>query len=113
LSRHGWERNGPVLEEAQIEGALLDWLEVLGPKPVLSVRQLVSYGIFPRTAPAAAGDPGERTAALIVLEGEAGPLYHLGYNNFYVLTRYNRSKRYATAVYQLGVSIRHAVQGES
>ena len=116
LNRHGWERGGPVLDEARLEGALSSaWLEQLGPKPVLSVRQLLNYGIFPRTpAPGAAADtdPSDRAAALIVLEGEAGPLYHLGYNNFYVLTRYNRSKRYATAVYQLGLQIRRAFTGE-
>lgn len=115
LSRHGWERGGPVLEEAQVEGAPQDWLELLGPKPVLSVRQLLGYGVFPRAPAASApagGDPSDRPAALIVLEGEAGPLYHLGYNNFYVLTRYNRSKRYATAVYELGLRIRRAVNGE-
>ena len=34
----------------------------------------------------------DRRAALISFEGEDGPFYRLGYNNFYVITRYNRSK---------------------
>ena len=67
----------------------------------LSVRQLAEYGIFPRQL-----DNPERRAALISLEGEYGPFHRLGFNNFYVITRYNLSKRYAMAVVELGEMIR-------
>lgn len=40
-------------------------------------------------------------AQLISFEGEAGPEYWIGFHNFYVITRYNRSAMYAMAVYQL------------
>jgi membrane-bound lytic murein transglycosylase B len=108
LKRHGWEANEPVTDDVQLEGALYTWIEQLGVKPVLSIRHLIQYGVFPRGAE----QPHDRSAALIVLEGESGPIYRIGYNNFYVITRYNRSKRYAMAVYELAQSIRTRYEEE-
>ena len=114
LSEHGWERGAPVLDEAQVQGAAVQQLEQLGLEPALTVRQLMAQGVYPQPfAFLAASEPGERKAALIVLEGETGPLYRLGYANFYAITRYNRSKRYAAAVVELSQAIRQAVQGDS
>jgi len=50
-------------------------------------------------------------ALLISLEGETGAEYWVGFHNFYVITRYNRSAMYALAVFQLSeaVSAAHAL----
>ena len=50
------------------------------------------------------GEPGD-PAMLFQLEAESGPEYWVGFKNFYVITRYNRSNMYAMAVLQLGQSI--------
>ena len=49
-------------------------------------------------------------AALFVLETETGPRYWLGLNNFYVITRYNRSINYAMAVLELASEIEAAMK---
>jgi membrane-bound lytic murein transglycosylase B len=55
--------------------------------------------------PAAPVDDGA-AAALFMVESENGPLYWLGLNNFYVITRYNRSINYALAVHELARELR-------
>jgi len=101
LRAHGWQADAPVADSARVEGTLHVWLEKLGTRPVLPLRQFVHRGVSP-TAPR---DP-DLPAALIVLEGETGPETRIGYNNFYVITRYNRSHRYAMAVHDLAEQIR-------
>ena len=101
LKEHGWEADAPVADDVHLEGTLYFWIEKLGLQPALPARQLTRYGIFPRRL-----DNPERRGALISLEGEYGPIYRVGYNNFYVITRYNNNKQYAMAVYELAEMIR-------
>lgn len=98
---HGWQTNEPVCEDVQIEGQLYVWFEKLGIKPRLSIRHLINAGIFPQN-----DKKEDRLVSLIVLQGESGPVYRLGYNNFYVITSYNRSRKYAMAVYELSEMLR-------
>jgi len=44
-------------------------------------------------------------AQLISLEGEDSMEYWVGFHNFYVITRYNRSTMYALAVFQLSTAL--------
>jgi membrane-bound lytic murein transglycosylase B len=50
-------------------------------------------------------------ATVFSLETENGPRVMLGFNNFYVITRYNRSQNYAMAVYELSREIKAAFGG--
>lgn len=95
LAVHGWERGGPVTTQASShnapEGVFGDELE-----PSTTVGALVDAGFD------APGDlPADLGVAPILLHGKAGPEYWLGFHNFYVISRYNHSKLYAMAVYQL------------
>ena len=104
---HGWEKDQPVISLARYLGSKKDeatldnWVNQ-GLKPTHSVEQFRRLGLVP-DAPYAADLP----ATALKLEGEHGPEYWLGLNNFYVITRYNHSPLYALSVYQLSEALRN------
>ena len=42
---------------------------------------------------------------VIQLQDRSGPIYYIPYPNFQVITAYNRSRMYATAVWLLGTEV--------
>jgi len=106
LSKHGWEYGGPVTRQAfaapDADRKLLDSKDY---RPRLTVLELHHKGF--RSAPDL--DP-ERKAALVALEEKKGESYWLTFQNFFVITRYNRSPLYAMAVCQLGEELRRRVE---
>jgi membrane-bound lytic murein transglycosylase B len=52
-----------------------------------------------------ASAPADTPVLLVPAEQEAGPAYRVGFKNFEVITRYNRSVRYAMAVHDLATTI--------
>lgn len=49
--------------------------------------------------------PGDHKSQLLTLSGPDGDEHWVGFHNFFVITRYNRSVMYALAVHQLGQEI--------
>jgi len=106
FSVHGWRAGELVAEEASrtasFEGAEPDNRLELN-ATVDSLRQ-AGYEFetsMPESAP----------AAVFALERDESSFeYWLGFHNFYVITRYNRSFKYALAAYQLSQAIRDKYQ---
>lgn len=100
FKRHGWVAGQQVVSRATARGDRVD--EGLSPAldPVMSVGELRQLGWASHDA---LRDDMPVTA--FRLEGDNGPEYWLGLNNFYAITRYNRSVMYAMAVYQLSESL--------
>lgn len=97
---HGWQADQPVTVPARVQGEQHKDLLGKNLKPQTPVRELARYGV------SVDGDlPPDRPAVLLALEAEQGPEYWVGLDNFYVITRYNRSPLYAMAVYQLSREI--------
>ena len=55
--------------------------------------------------------PRDTPVMLVSAEQQDGPAYRVGFRNFEVITRYNRSVRYAMAVNDLGEAIAQRVRG--
>ena len=101
LKVHGWQRDADVLLEARVAGEA--WRPYAdGYEPKHSMLALREAGVqFDSPQPAGA------SVALIELTSAERPSdFRVGLRNFYVITRYNRSAMYATAVADLARQLR-------
>jgi membrane-bound lytic murein transglycosylase B len=107
LAEHGWQRGGPILWPTTAQGTGTAELLAEGILPRRLPREMAGFGINVDGAP-------EAPAALIdYVTPQAATEYRLGYKNFYVITRYNRSTFYASAVADLAVALRQRMEEES
>jgi len=96
---HGWEKDGPVALPATVaENARK--IEPAGLAPVYSVQQLKEWGY----STSEKLDP-MRPATLLEVEGPSGPEFWIVFENFYVISRYNKSPLYSLAAFQLSQAI--------
>jgi membrane-bound lytic murein transglycosylase B len=104
LKEHGWNPGEPVLSEAKVDadksadlnGHKLDLEETVG--------SLKAKGVSFDTSM-----PDDAPALLIAADEPDGVHWRVGYNNFYVITRYNHSALYAMAVYELAAAVKQRV----
>jgi membrane-bound lytic murein transglycosylase B len=98
---HGWVADGPVLAEAELQPDA----PVVADPGNLSLNETVA-GL---RAKGVEFDPAAQDAdtkvLLVPAETQVGPSYRVGFKNFEVITRYNRSVRYAMAVHDLAQTI--------
>ena len=99
FAAHGWQKGGAIAERASVAAGART-IDPAGLDPVYPVQQLAEWGYRPATV----HDP-MTPATLIVLEGADGPEAWITFENFYVISRYNRSPLYSLAVYQLSQAI--------
>ncbi len=105
LVQHGWRAGEPVQSTAFIQGQAFRAFVDGSVLPRHSLELLSGAGVRPQDLPP--GMQGETLAVLVALETPDGPSeYRLGFQNFYVLTRYNRSALYAAAVADLARALR-------
>lgn len=106
LSMHGWIKQAPVAIPVTAYSHLQPaWLEN-GILPRLRVTELTAAGV--ETASPVASF--EQCALIDLVTPDQATEYWLGFENFYVLTRYNRSSFYAMSVFQLGQAIHQQYQ---
>ncbi len=104
----GWETGGAVLAEVeldpdptfQIDPRNLELNETVGSLALQGVRARIDA-------------PTSTPAVLISAEERDGPVYRVGFRNFQVITRYNRSPRYAMAVHDLAWAIASRIRTSS
>ena len=104
LKEHGWITGEPILSEASVDpdktadlgGRALDLSETVG--------SLHTKGVSFDSQLAA-----DAPALLVAADETDGVHWRVGYNNFYVITRYNHSALYAMAVYELAAAVKERV----
>jgi membrane-bound lytic murein transglycosylase B len=105
FARHNWQPGQPIATRAEFAR---DAVRPTGPTELVlkdTVGSLARQGVqfttdLPATAP----------AILVSLKGEDGDEYWVGFQNYYAITRYNRSTMYALAVFQLSEAIAAGVR---
>jgi membrane-bound lytic murein transglycosylase B len=104
LKEHGWNAGEPVLAEATVSPEKVGDLD--GRKLALSetIGSLNAKGVSFDAAL-----PPEAPAILIAADETDGVHWRVGYNNFFVITRYNHSPLYAMAVYELAAAVKQRV----
>jgi membrane-bound lytic murein transglycosylase B len=101
---HGWEKDGPIALRATVAQNARK-IEPAGLAPVYPLQQLQEWGY----TIAEKLDP-MRPATLLELEGANGPEYWIVFENFYVISRYNKSPLYSLATLQLSQAIEAATK---
>jgi membrane-bound lytic murein transglycosylase B len=99
FAEHGWKAGEPIAVRARVDDQAAQF-QPDGYPPTYTVGFLAEQGIRPPQ------DMDPETAASIVrLQGAQGEETWMVFQNFYVITRYNRSPLYAMAVMQLAEEI--------
>lgn len=114
--KNGWQAGAPVATQARgvvpkrhqklllsEKGRVLKEVILPEDKPNHSLASLAKVGVEPANSLKA---PPQTLAYLMAFEQPKGHEYWLGFHNFYVITRYNRSPLYAMAVWQLSQELR-------
>jgi len=105
LAVHGWQAGGIVAVRAHVEtpDQVVDLIDA-GIEPAFVEGDFLARKVLPLGAMPA----GEKAALVDLITPEAATEYWLGFRNFYVITRYNRSSFYAMAVFELAEALRSA-----
>ncbi len=104
FAKHGWQTGGPVALPAQADAAAKP-ISVGDSSPQWPLEQLEAWG-YTSAQPLNPGAP----TSLQSLEGANGMEYWFTFQNFYVITKYNRSPLYALAVHELAQEIAEGVR---
>jgi membrane-bound lytic murein transglycosylase B len=105
FKQYGWKTGEDIVEATQVSAEGIDFLANLDMKPTHTLNYLKKRGLLFYGA-----QSDQSLGSFLDLETEQGMAYWVIFENFYVITRYNHSERYAMAVYQLGQEIENAYE---
>lgn len=103
---HGWRPGEAVTFPATVGDGVNLAIANDNLKPKWTLADLRQQGYLPATEGAGLSDNAQANAML--LQGADGEEFWIGLKNFYVITRYNHSRLYAMAVYQLSEALKAA-----
>jgi membrane-bound lytic murein transglycosylase B len=100
LREHGWEPATAVMGNAIIDPGSPFHIDLRNLELTTTLGELSAEGVESELAA-----PSATPVLLVSAEEQDGPAYRIGFKNFQVITRYNRSARYAMAVHDLALAI--------
>ena len=100
IGAHGCQHTAEVVTRASLSIRWQGKLPENTLQPAETVSSLSRQGVMFAT-----DLPNDHKSQLLTLEGADGEEHWVGFHNFFVITRYNRSIMYALAVHQLGQEI--------
>ena len=103
LQAHGWETNQPIVVRTHITGKRFQKLINEKKAPHIPLLQYEKNGIQPNTH-----FSNHKKALFFPLQNKTKKEYWFGFNNFYVIKKYNSSTNYAMVVYQLSEMLKSA-----
>ena len=126
LAWHGWQTGESVMKPASIDVDKREEVERMLDGGISDRRMLESWqrdGVnatdigesatgIREMATGIPESPGSDPVGVLMLEEEGEPSYWMVFNNWYVLTRYNRSRLYASAVWRLAQEVKRAFAGQ-
>lgn len=101
---NGWHRNEPIVSTASLFDPDVEGL----PGNRIELNDTIS-GLKNKGVQFSALAPPEAPVAFLALRDADAPTYRVGYHNFWVITRYNRSAMYALATVELASAIAASV----
>jgi len=105
LAEHGWVAGEAALVSVTVEGEAVNAELVAGISSRRALRSWMDLGVRFSDAGLIQSDP---MGMMVMLEGETADEHRFGLQNFQVLMRYNRSRLYAAAVWDLAQAVRAA-----
>jgi membrane-bound lytic murein transglycosylase B len=110
LMRHDWQRGEPVLAAATVTAEARDSTLRRLDGGISERRPLAAWQLDGVTLRDARSEAGSDPVGLLLLEegSEGAVSLWIAYPNFYVITRYNKSRLYAAAVWALSERIKSA-----
>jgi membrane-bound lytic murein transglycosylase B len=109
FARHGWRGDAQTVEAVTVTNPSPELLAQANAdlRPTKTVAHWRSQGVQ-----VSSDQADDRKATLMRMQQPDDAEYWLGYEDFYVITRYNHSRLYAMAVYQLSQEILQRRAGE-
>ena len=110
FNAHGWKADQEVTAQATLGSA---WRGDT-PKPANTLKASETVTSLSQSGVVFATDlPADSAGQLLTYEGQDGMEHWVGFHNFFVITKYNRSVMYALAVHQLGQQISIQVDADA
>jgi membrane-bound lytic murein transglycosylase B len=109
LARHDWQPGQPVMLPARIDAEKRDGVTRRLDGGLSERRSIAAWAEDGVSSGALPADLAPEPVGVLMLEENASDASHwLACHNFYVITRYNKSRLYAAAVWRLAEAIRAA-----